>query len=83
MRSMAGKFGRRFVLALAGLAVLTLAGPAAGLSDAEYREMVEDPDFRQVRQTAERSLVRAPEGRGPLEGGDKGSEGIEDRKSVV
>ena len=41
MRSMAGKFGRRFarrfVLVLAGLAVLTLAGPAAGLSDAEYR----------------------------------------------
>ena len=49
MRSMAGKFGRRFarrfVLVLAGLAVLTLAGPAAGLSDAEYREMMKDPDF--------------------------------------
>ncbi len=46
---MAGKFGRRFarrfVLVLAGLAVLTLAGPAAGLSDAEYREMMKDPDF--------------------------------------
>ena len=46
MRSMAGKFGRRFarrfVLVLAGLAVLTLAGPAAGLSDAEYREMMKD-----------------------------------------
>ena len=46
---MAGKFvrrfARRFVLVLAGLAVLTLAGPAAGLSDAEYREMMKDPDF--------------------------------------
>ena len=46
---MAGKFGRRFarrfVLVLAGLAVLTLSGPAAGLSDAEYREMMKDPDF--------------------------------------